>query len=685
MSGSRRVWERRIEPGADGVHEIPLRFRVVPGTWPDIIIAPADGTSADVTAREHELRLVCATGEHGTVLVDVAGHLVAVVGRTVTTAQDVFVVPGLLPIGLTMVLRDDGASLVIDGCEPRDLFKQDAASETAVNAVTENVAAFTVPSARPTTGTVRLGGEAAMLSGTVWGLREPESRLYRTARGPLLSSGDLFYSSDEFDVTAHRVSERDHTDPPALVPDRTSIVSPIRVTEEFAWRDNPYGDMVRVTDRAELWRSRIEPNRFAELTTRFPSVDAAFLLAMETFQRNSSGEFSLPRQEGLWSAGYFQGSGQGFGVWKRDTAHIALRCGNLLDPDVARASLSHIVNAGFDNGSDGDTLPAVAIWDHALATGDESLVDETWEGLVGAVQALDARFDPMRGLIAAPQSTSNDLFDEPEAGGFALSTEVYAMQTYAAMARMGALAAIADPRVEQWSARASGLRSVIIEQYWSAGHGFFTSGPAGSESFERGYWETSGAEAALWGFLGAEAESMTASALRALRTVAMSEYGVVLFPYRDDDNHFCHSVWYGWQAGIARAAARVGDAPLIHRLIAQQVRTVVRNKTFYEVTDARTGHSWRWPGQLWHAAGFASLVLYGVFGIAYDELGMAFTPAVAPEFDGTRLEGLRYRGARLDIEIRGHGTSCSVTMDGHAIDRVPPDIVGRHSVVLAMR
>jgi hypothetical protein len=164
----------------------------------------------------------------------------------------------------------------------------------------------------------------------------------------------------------------------------------------------------------------------------------------------------------------------------------------------------------------------------------------------------------------------------------------------------------------------------------------------------------------------------------------MSEYGLVLFPYREDDNHFCHSVWYCWQAGIARAAAQAGDAALVHQLLGQQMRSAVLNKTFYEVTDAGTGEAWRWPGQLWHAAGFVSLVLYGLLGIRYDVQGMTFTPAVVPVLAGVRVDGLRYRDAILDIEIRGHGTRCVAMLDGRRVQRVEADCTGRHSLVLEM-
>lgn len=678
-----RIWERRITPACDGVAEVPLRFRVVPGIWPEIELAAPDGTRADVTACAHEVRLHIDPGERGTLLVDVAGFVVQVVGRTVTTGEGTLVVPGSGPVRLRLILHGETAEASVDGLDETLHLLRTPPEQVEVTPVTENVVGFRLRARPVAGGRIEVAHGAHLIDGSVYGLRAPETETYRTAREVIDGPGRTLFASTGFIVSDAEVD--DLNDSAALVPDRRTIVSPIRVIEEFAWRDTPYGDMTRVTDRSEVWHSTVEPGRFPEVASGFRSVDATFELAMETFQRNSSGEFSLPGEEGIWSAGYFQGSGLGFGSWKRDTPHIALRCGNLLDPAVARASLVHVVTGGFDNGSDGDVLPAVAVWDHVLATGDASLAEETWPHLSSVAAVLDSRFDGRRGLVRAPQATSNDLFEEPEIGGFALSTEVYAMETYAALARMAALLGIADRRAIGWRERADGIRRAIVEQYWSPSHGYFTAGPIGTASHGSGTWETSGAEAALWGFLGEDAEPLTESVLARMQDVAMSDYGVVLFPHRDADDHFSNSVWYVWQAGIARAAARVGDAELIRQLIAQQVRTAIRNKTFYEVTDARSGESWRWPGQLWHAAGFASLVLFGLLGIRYDLDGMTLNPAVPPEFDGLRLDGLRYRHARLDLEVRGHGRRSSITIDGVPARRIPTDLTGRHSVVVAMR
>ena len=667
-------------PSEVGALELPLRFRVVPGLWPEIELAPPDGTRADVSATGYEVRVVADTGERGTLLLDVAGFRVALSGRSVSIGASEWKLPGSGPIELALETRGDTAVLTVDDAHRAHLVAS-AAEEQGAAPVTENITGFRLRARPAAAGRLEPGGDTRILDARVWGLRDAESGLYRAAASVAPDAGRTFFATPAYTIADAQV--RDDADVPALVPDSRTIVSPIRVVEEFEWRDPPYGDMTRVADRSELWRSAVEPGRFPRLTTSFRAVDAAFELGLETFQRNASEEFALPGEVGLWSAGYFQGSGQGFGSWRRDTAHIALRAGNLIDPDVARASLHYVVSGGFDNGTDGDALPAVAVWDHYLATGDASLVEATWPALADLASALDERFDTRRGLVAAPQSTSNDLFDEPEAGGFALGTEVYAMASYDALARMAALPKVADDRAAAWAERAAVMRAAILASYWNPELGYFTSGPAGSSGHASGVWETSGAEAALW-FLGV-GDHQVRSTLEAMQSVAMSDYGVVLFPHRDDDNHFCHSVWYCWEAGLARAAAGVGDAALVHRLIAQQVRTVVLNKTFYEVTDARDGTSWRWPGQLWHAAGFVSKVLSGVFGIRYDERGMTFVPAVAREFEGARLEGLRYRAATLDVEIQGSGTHCTLLVDGYPADRLDAAISGRHDVILAMR
>ena len=95
----------------------------------------------------------------------------------------------------------------------------------------------------------------------------------------------------------------------------------------------------------------------------------------------------------MWSAGQFQGPGEGFGVWVRDTAHIGIRMGNLLDPEGARASLLFTTMGGFDKGVDGTAMPIVRIWDYYLATGDATLIRETWSNLKERITRLEERYE----------------------------------------------------------------------------------------------------------------------------------------------------------------------------------------------------------------------------------------------------------------------------------------------------
>lgn len=81
---------------------------------------------------------------------------------------------------------------------------------------------------------------------------------------------------------------------------------------------------------------------------------------MTVFDCCTNGGYALPGQEHLWQAGLFQCKGEGFGVWLRDSVHIAMRGGNLIDPETAGRSLLYAVKKGFDNGSDG---PAMGLLD----------------------------------------------------------------------------------------------------------------------------------------------------------------------------------------------------------------------------------------------------------------------------------------------------------------------------------
>ena len=160
----------------------------------------------------------------------------------------------------------------------------------------------------------------------------------------------------------------------------------------------------------------------------------------------------------------------------------------------------------------------------------------------------------------------------------------------------------------------------------------------------------------------------------------MTPYGIRLFPHRKERNHFVGPVWPVWESGFASAAAETQNKELLLTMLAQQMRTAVLHKNFHEVLEADTGKSWRWPGQLWHACGFAAQVLYGILGISYDEQGLRFQPCVPEAFKGLEIENLNYQSAKLTVKTSGVGTVEYVILDGEKVDFIPYGLTGNHIV-----
>lgn len=154
----------------------------------------------------------------------------------------------------------------------------------------------------------------------------------------------------------------------------------------------------------------------------------------------------------------------------------------------------------------------------------------------------------------------------------------------------------------------------------------------------------------------------------------------VCFLICKEHNHFVGPVWPVWESGFASAAAESQNKELLLTMIAQQMRTAVLHKNFHEVLEADTGKSWRWPGQLWHACGFAAQILYGVFGISYDEQGMRFNPCVPEIFKEIEIQNLNYQSAKLTVKISGTGTVECVILDDEKVDFIPYSLTGNHIV-----
>ena len=306
--------------------------------------------------------------------------------------------------------------------------------------------------------------------------------------------------------------------------------------------------------------------------------------------------------------------------------------------------------------------------------------EEGYETLLETMTEIENRYNEEKGLVRAEQSTSNDAFPEPENAGYSLGSECYYMKAYDSMAKIEKLLHGENEKSKKWSKISEQLCEKIREEYWNDEAGYFTSGPKGSEAYENQIWETSGEEAALWDKFHIATPEQKREILNSGIHTAMTPYGIRLFPHRKEHNHFVGPVWPVWESGFASAAAESQNKELLLTMIAQQMRTAVLHKNFHEVLEADTGKSWRWPGQLWHACGFAAQILYGVFGISYDEQGMRFNPCVPEIFKEIEIQNLNYQSAKLTVKISGTGTVECVILDDEKVDFIPYSLTGNHIV-----
>lgn len=679
-----RVWKREWKNlSLNEEFRKSLRFRICPGEWPDIQIKAGEGKGDDISAEAFELQLKISVGDAHKIELGLCGCQIIwqresqslICGKSKMTVpltdgilklhvwQDGGIIE-ILAAGRILIEYVDGRT--IKNTKPRE-------------GIAGNID-FQVPGREDKALLIQeKTGTASVIYAVVYGLRSTHyPSKYESPEGQ--EKGRNLYKSKSFTVWETCVEDSCYGEPPAYVLKDGGILSWPRVVEEFIWRNTPWGDMSRQTCRKPYYRPESADVRFPVFRTGIPVLDTAYSIACDIFALCSSEEYTMPGQEGMWSAGLFQGEGESFGVWLRDTVHTAIRCGNLIDREGAALSLRYTAEHGFDNGEDGPAMSAVGIWDHYCATHDVTLIYETWPALCKRIELAEERYHADRGLVYAIKSTSNDAFDEPEAGGYCLGTEIYYMEAFLCMEKMGKLIGENSKRVKRFGEIGRGIRKRIHEEYWNEKAGYFAGGPKGSDSYENNYWETSGEEAAVWSKFGIADDRQKSMILERLEKTAMTEFGIDLFPYRREKNHLCHSSWGVWNAGFASAACETGNNELVWKLLMQQVRNVIFNKTFYEVIDLDSGRAWRWPGQLWHAAGFISTIFYGLLGITYDEYGMYVNPIKQNYTQKMQLEGLRFGEGTYDIIFCKDGTR--LYLDGHPVRFISAVLKGRHKVEL---
>jgi hypothetical protein len=506
----------------------------------------------------------------------------------------------------------------------------------------------------------------------------PLCPLARSAEKTEIPDGPIFYKSESYSVYGNKVVDPIYggQDAPAIIYSKKLIYSPVRIT--------PMGKTA-VINASAWWRPAPQVENFPRLVTKFDSVDAVYNLALDILYRCSSGEYMRNEgEEGMWQAGYRLG--EGYGVWTRDASYVGLWMGSFIDPVVAKRSIEYVTAKGIDNGEDGLAAPVAAVWNHYLVTGDSSIIRNTYGRLEAKVDRI--QFDEKRGLGFARSGSFVDSGAQPEAGGFPLSVNILYAEAYRAMAKMAALMGDRREKTELWKTRGDAMRETIRSDYWKPACGFYTFGPKGSVSYEQQHWENLGQSLALWPQWGYSDAGRIESVLNH-KGVAYTQYGFSDLNYTSregDEGLHGQERWIFTEVGEAAAMARDGRMDELLELLATVIRPAAMHKTFYEVINWKTGKAWRYPGQLWHAMGYVSMIYFGVLGLEYDENGIGFPNACVPEpLADLQVTNFKYRNANLKIFARGWGVYDSLRLDGQPTTRIPADLKGDHTVEIMLR
>jgi hypothetical protein len=240
-----------------------------------------------------------------------------------------------------------------------------------------------------------------------------------------------------------------------------------------------------------------------------------------------------------------------------------------------------------------------------------------------------------------------------------LSTNAAHHAAYRVLGRMARALGGADAgEAPRWDAVADTLQTAAARHLWQPALGYFAEyryGRAFASLSPRS--EGLGEALAVIGGLAAPAQ-----ARRIVRSAPAVAFGTPSFwPFIPGERLYHNgAVWPFVTAYNAWAGAEAGNTAAVEHGLDAATRAAALFLTNKENTVAATGHydgtALNSDRQLWSVAGTLAGTYRLLFGVRLEEDRVAFRPAVPPRYAGERtLRGLRYRGAVLDVTVRGHG------------------------------
>jgi len=445
-----------------------------------------------------------------------------------------------------------------------------------------------------------------------------------------------------------------------------------------------------------VWSLDTDVSQFPELESDQRLVDALYNLSLEEMLQN------IREEDGAFMAGK-----KWTGVWTRDISYSILLSLALVAPEQAKTSLrAKVDEAGRiiqDTGTGGswpissDRMTwALAAWEVYLTTGDQDWLEEIYPIIRRSAEAdQHALYDAETGLVHGESSFMDwreqsypDWMDPRDIYlSQTLSTNVVHARTYQILAEM---AEELGRNGERWREIAGSIRDGVNEHLWLEDQGLYSEFRYGRNAYSA-VPRTEALGSALAILNGVAPESRRE---RMARNHPVVEFGVPSFwPYIPDIPPY-HNAGYWPFVGAywTWASAEADNTPGVEHGLGTMYRAAALFLTNKENLVAQTGHfegtQINSDRQLWSVAGTLASVYRVLFGMRFEREGLRIRPFIPEGYTGTRtLRGVTYRGATLDITVRGHGSRIvQITLDGEALDEpvIPADLTGEHEVRVVM-
>ena len=475
----------------------------------------------------------------------------------------------------------------------------------------------------------------------------------------------------------------------------------ISQTSEGHYHATATDDGVLLSDYPEAdrqdgrWSLTRDISRFAayKAPTRFE--EAMYNLSLEESQ-NAVEQDSTLRTGREWA-----------GVWTRDVSFSTLLAMSHIQTEAAKKSLLRKVNKRGriiqDTGTGGSwpvstdrIVWTVAAWEIYKVTGDGKWLETVYPCIKQSIEDdLLTVYDSVTGLVKGESSFLDwreqeyprwmnpaDIFNSENLG--TCCVHYRALRILARMERM-----FNGTDAVRYDAYADKLRDGINKYLWLEDKGFYAQYLYGRQFLTASpRSETLGeALAVLWEIASpAQAERICAG-------MANQSFGTSCFfpnikgipPYHND------AMWPFVQAFWMKACASVGN----EKGVLHSIACIWRNAgLFLTNKENMVIYNGEWQGteinssnMLWSLSGNLSIIYSVLFGMNFDQDGLAFKPFVPKAMAGTRyLEAYPYRKALLNITLEGFGSGISAFyLDGEKADAfIPGNLEGTHDIRIVL-